>query len=185
MAKNDISDEDKDVFRQAMRDVKPIKSRQTKDGYIAPKPGVIKQKPFVAPKTSTLYLSDYYAEPVQSESVLSFRQSGLSAKQMSALKKGSISWQARLDLHGYRTEQAKDILLQFIEQAQAKAFRCLLLIHGKGGKHGEAPVLKNLVNRWLSQIPAVLAFHSAVPKDGGNGAVYVLLKRHLDEDFRE
>jgi len=38
-------------------------------------------------------------------------------------------------------------------------------------------VIKNKVNSWLRQHQDVLAFHSAMPKDGGNGAVYVLLKK--------
>jgi DNA-nicking Smr family endonuclease len=37
-------------------------------------------------------------------------------------------------------------------------------------------VLKNIVNRWLQHIDAVLAFASARSVDGGSGAVYVLLK---------
>jgi DNA-nicking Smr family endonuclease len=34
-----------------------------------------------------------------------------------------------------------------------------------------------MVNRWLRAVDNVLAFHSAQAKDGGSGAVYVLLKK--------
>jgi hypothetical protein len=73
-----------------------------------------------------------------------------------------------------------------IEQAQAEGDRCLLIIHGKAGAGytdesgdirgaGQA-LLKSHVNHWLQQVDDVLAFASALPKDGGTGAVYVLLK---------
>ncbi|EXJ09223.1 Smr domain protein [Nitrincola nitratireducens] len=42
-------------------------------------------------------------------------------------------------------------------------------------------MIKSCVNDWLQQIPQVLAFTSAQPKDGGTGAVYVLLKRNKDK----
>lgn len=45
-----------------------------------------------------------------------------------------------------------------------------------------APCNKNLLNRWLPQMNEVIAFHSALPKDGGSGAIYVLLKRKIRSD---
>jgi DNA-nicking Smr family endonuclease len=74
---------------------------------------------------------------------------------------------------------AKEALCQFITEAMHRQQRCVLIIHGKGGQQGTPPVIKNLVNRWLPQINEVLAFYSALPKDGGSGAVYVLLKKQL------
>jgi len=57
----------------------------------------------------------------------------------------------------------------------------MLLIHGKGGYEGAPPVIKNLISRWLPQFDEILAFHSAKAKDGGHGAVYVLLKRNKED----
>ena len=45
------------------------------------------------------------------------------------------------------------------------------------GLKPEVMLLKNALNSWLRQIPAVLAFCSAKPQHGGTGAVYVLLSR--------
>jgi|GEM_PF-590146 len=121
-------------------------------------------------------LSDYYANPVQSESLLHYHQPGVSRLQVHALKTGKLSYQAKLDLHGLKPDAAKERLNQFLTQ-QIQLQHCwVLIIHGKGGRFGEAPVLKNLINRWLPQIPRVLGFHSAQPKHGGAGATYVLLK---------
>jgi DNA-nicking Smr family endonuclease len=62
--------------------------------------------------------------------------------------------------------------------------RCLMIIHGRGLKSHEGPVLKNCVVNWLSSgilSSYVLAFCSARPCDGGTGAVYVLLKARPDK----
>ncbi len=121
-------------------------------------------------------LSDYYANPVQSESLLHYHQPGVSRLQVHALKTGNLSCQAKLDLHGFKPDAAKERLNQFLTQQIQLQHRWVLIIHGKGGRFGEAPVLKNLINHWLPQIPRVLGFHSAQPKHGGAGATYVLLK---------
>ena len=57
-------------------------------------------------------------------------------------------------------------------------YGCVRIIHGKG-LHGDsgAPVLKNLVDRLLRQRADVLAFHSRRRRQGGTGAVLVLLAR--------
>lgn len=98
-------------------------------------------------------------------------------KRLTALRSGEIVSEARLDLHGLNPDSARTSLCDFIEKQTLQGKRCVLIIHGKGSKHGEAPVLKNHVNHWLQQLPQVLAFHSAIPRDGGTGALYVLLKR--------
>ncbi len=56
--------------------------------------------------------------------------------------------------------------------------QCVRVIHGKGLRSGaRGPVLKLSVNRWLRQWDDVLAFVSAPARDGGTGALYVLLRR--------
>jgi len=122
-------------------------------------------------------LSNYNQGTVNSDSIIVCSKSSIPHKQLIKLKNGQIPWQARLDLHGLNEESAKDALCEFIIKQLNHGNRCLLIIHGKGSKHGEAPILKNLVNRWLRQLPEILAFHSALGRDGGSGAVYVLLKR--------
>lgn len=180
MSKDFLSDEDKALFRQAVQQVTPLKkgpikksTPQKKD--ITPSPAPAIKSPTVS---ETIYLSDSYPNAVSAETPLCYSQHSIPKKRFLLLKKGLIPWDARLDLHGLRPEEAREKFLNFLLKAQDLQYRSLLIIHGKGGRHNETPVLKNLVNHWLSQIPQVLAFHSAEPKDGGNGAVYVLLKRH-------
>ena len=68
-------------------------------------------------------------------------------------------------------------LLEFIHECQHQGMRCIQIIHGKGyrSQSGRA-VLKPHVAYWLKRMDEVLAFCPAQPKDGGNGALYVLLK---------
>ena len=76
--------------------------------------------------------------------------------------------------------QARKEIFEFIEEAHSQGLRMLLLVHGKGraiSLGNRKSILKGYTNAWLKQIPAVQAFHSAQRKDGGTGAVYILLKK--------
>lgn len=179
MADDLLSDEDKALFHEHMQAVKPLHVQIKRAPAPAPKPIIPSRKrEHPSPTTKKEYfLSDVIQDKVLSESILSYAQPILSQQRFKALKKGQIPWEARLDLHGLKSEHARDSLCQFIHVQAENEKRCLLIIHGKGGHEGAPPVIKNLVNRWLPQLEEVLAFHSALPKDGGNGAVYVFLKR--------
>lgn len=183
MSKDNLSDEDRALFRQVMKSVKPLKGTGKIDVQPS-QPSPIIKKPlqsYPVARASELYLSNYYTNEVQSGTTLSYARQGFPVKRLRDLKQGQIAWEAKLDLHGLKPEAAQESLVTFILQASANNYRSLLIIHGKGSLRGEAPVLKNLVNHWLPQIEQVSAFHSALPKDGGSGALYVLLKRNRQE----
>lgn len=180
-----LSDEDKALFRRVVEKVKPLPKNKKIVSVEAKSPPQATKSPNYSPQSTMtkdhdFYLSDYYTEVVQANTLLSYCSHSIPAKRLRELKSGQISWQARLDLHGLRSDDAKNALIQFIRQQHALAHRCLLIIHGKGSLQGEPPVLKNLVNHWLQQFPQVLAFHSALSRDGGSGALYVLLKRQRE-----
>lgn len=179
MTKKSLSEEDQALFRDAMRSVTPLKEKKLKIERSVSEEKTLKTKKSPAHPAPPLQqnLSDFISDPVQSNAALSYAVPGMPAKRLRALKNGLIPWEAKLDLHGLYADHAKDALIQFIKKQSHHNKRCLLVIHGKGGHKGNAPVIKNLVNRWLPQFPDVLAFHSAQAKDGGNGAVYVLLKK--------
>jgi DNA-nicking Smr family endonuclease len=182
MADDFISDEDKALFREHMRSVKPLKEKNLRLKPVRTR-SPIPPKKCPAPEMEQqkkYYLSDTIINEVLSHTTLSYAQSSLSQQRFKALKNGHISWEARLDLHGLAREKAEDALCRFIHFQAQNNTRCLLVIHGKGGREGTPPLIKNLVNRWLPQMDEVLAFHSALPKDGGTGAVYVLLKKNKD-----
>lgn len=86
--------------------------------------------------------------------------------------------EAQLDLHGLTAAQSNAALHNFIADCLASGCERVRIIHGKGQRPGQGlPVLKPLVIESLRGHPAVLALRSAGPRDGGSGAVRVLLRR--------
>ncbi len=123
-------------------------------------------------------LSDEAVELVESSEELLFANPGVQLRVLKRLKQGHIPWEQGLDLHGYSVEQARDQLSRFILDARRHKCRCIIVIHGKAHSLGsEQALLKSYVNEWLKRLTGVLAFCSAQAKDGGAGALYVLLKR--------
>ena len=107
---------------------------------------------------------------------LSFRRTGIGTDVTRKLRKGEWSIQGQIDLHGLRSDEARDAMGQFIREAKRMGWRCVRVVHGKGlGSPGKEPVLKSKVQRWLVQKNEVLAFVQAKPSDGGGGALLVLL----------
>jgi DNA-nicking Smr family endonuclease len=94
------------------------------------------------------------------------------------LRRGLYPIDARLDLHGLSQAEAHDRLTTFLAAAQARGNRCVLVITGRGLRHGGT--LRGMAPRWLDEPPnrpRVLAFATARQQHGGEGALYVLLRR--------
>jgi DNA-nicking Smr family endonuclease len=102
-------------------------------------------------------------------------------RYLSRLKRGDFSVQEHLDLHGLDRHDARDALVRFLREAQLKGYTCVRVVHGRGiHSETEPSLMKREVIRWLSSRRmrrTVVAFASARWKDGGSGAVYVLLYR--------
>ncbi len=108
---------------------------------------------------------------------LSYRSQGIGTDVTQKLRKGHWSLQGQIDLHGLRSDEAREALGQFIRDASKRGWRCVRIVHGKGlGSPGKTPVLKSKVQRWLVQKTEVLAFVQAKGSEGGAGALVVLLK---------
>lgn len=98
------------------------------------------------------------------------------------LRRGKIPVEAVLDLHGLHQGEAQAELFRFLQISAEAGRRCVLVITGKGGRAGggEAGVLRRMFPLWLGLAPVsgvVLAHSPAHPRDGGDGAFYVLLRR--------
>ena len=96
------------------------------------------------------------------------------------LRRGQLPIDGRLDLHGMRSDEARAITLAFLRDKRSRGERCVLVIHGKGDHSLGPAILRGKVATWLSQgtcAEHVAAFCTALDADGGEGAVYVLLKR--------
>ena len=108
---------------------------------------------------------------------LSFRRPGVGMDVVHKLRKGKWSIQRQIDLHGLRSDEARDALGSFVREAHKHGIRCVRVVHGKGlGSPGKTPVLKEKVHRWLVQKAEVVAFVQAQPAHGGAGALVVLLQ---------
>ena len=108
---------------------------------------------------------------------LSYRRPGLGPEVVRKLREGRWAIQREIDLHGLRTDEAREALGRFVRDSHQQGLRCVRVVHGKGlGSPGRAPVLKGRVLRWLVQKKEVMAFVQARPADGGAGALVVLLR---------
>jgi DNA-nicking Smr family endonuclease len=169
--------DERDLFRAATRDVKPLPPAEKKPA--APKPPA--QARFTRAderevlRESLLPAADEALLATGEE--LSFRRPHISETVLLKLRRGHYVIDAETDLHGLNAAQAKALLREFIAEAIARRMTCVRVIHGKGRRSGpRGPVLKNVVNHWLQRSDAVMAFGSARAVDGGSGAVYVLLR---------
>jgi DNA-nicking Smr family endonuclease len=105
---------------------------------------------------------------------------GLDRRTAERLRRGQLSIEATLDLHGHTQEEGHRALNAFIDSAWRAGRRSLLVITGKGRSGEGAGVLRASVPRWLNADPLrprILAFAAAQPKHGGGGALYILLRR--------
>lgn len=102
----------------------------------------------------------------------------LDRRMLRRLERGLYPISARLDLHGMDQEAAHRALAGFLVHAQGRGHRCVLVITGRGERSGG--VLRRAVPRWLVEPPTaarVLGWAEAGRAHGGEGALYVLLRR--------
>jgi len=176
MSEDSTKNDEESLFLSNMRDVIPLKPDNKIKIRNSP------NLPFTHSKHKT---NDVTIEDVFSDSeilqecpeILSFSRNGLQHRVLKNLRQGKNPIECTLDLHGLTVKQASKKLLEFLSDCEAAGTRHVIVVHGKGFRSRDKPVIKAMVNRWLRAVDNVLAFHSAQPKDGGSGAVYVLLKK--------
>ena len=114
---------------------------------------------------------------LETDDALSFRRRGVGLDVVRKLRRGVWALQDEIDLHGLRTDAARERVAAFVRESARAGLRCVRVVHGKGlGSPGREPVLKAKVKSWLAQRSEVLAFVHARPSDGGHGALIVLLR---------
>jgi DNA-nicking Smr family endonuclease len=104
---------------------------------------------------------------------------GLDRRSALRMKRGEMAIDASLDLHGMTQDAAHAALSAAVGRSFDAGRRCLLVITGKGGREGTG-ILRAMVPRWLNQTPLrerIIGFSYAQPRHGGEGALYVLVKR--------
>ncbi|MDX1795285.1 MAG: Smr/MutS family protein [Hydrogenovibrio sp.] len=183
---SEISEEDKLLFAEAMKGTQPLELE--KRANLHPPSSPPKNKRHYAQKTFSLdddrdsfaFDAEFIpAQTVSAHETLFYQRTELRKQDLKTLKKGLFGIEWRLDLHGYTADLAEQELNRFIQSAYQSGVRYALVIHGKGyNSDTQSPTLKNMVNQSLRQMSPVLAFCSAQPKDGGQGATYVFIKQN-------
>jgi len=161
-----IVQEESNYFQNAMEGVKPLISDNI-------------HHETEKPKAKRIQHDDFEEEEIidSLSDELEFGD-GIQNNVFKKLRSGGYRISKELDLHGSSIKQAKEYLIYYLHEAVQFEGCCIRIIHGKGLSSGkQKPVLKTYVNHWLSEHERVLAFHSAKIRDGGTGAVYVLLKK--------
>jgi DNA-nicking Smr family endonuclease len=170
--------DDEELFRRAMAKVTPLSERV--DRPRSPRPGA---------GGRTLLPIDFLREalagmdgdlPIDSGDYLEGGAQGWNRMLLKKLREGGFSVQAELDLHGLYQDEALERTERFLQECSRNHLTCVRIIHGKGkNSRNNVPVLKNKIGHWLSlkrMSRYVVAYTSARPVDGGEGAMYVLLR---------
>jgi DNA-nicking Smr family endonuclease len=193
-----LSSEERELWEHAARSIEPIKGKKGRvhaaiedaeeaprraGKHEPPKPAATKPKP--APTTPPPAVRLPPAPPPPAPLSLERRK----ARKLSS---GRIEIEGRIDLHGMRQSEAHVALIRFLQRGYVDGRRWVLVITGKGAptrtahdekleREGvERGVLRRNVPRWLAEpelAPIVIGFTTAAIKHGGEGALYVHLRK--------
>lgn len=162
MASGSAPDDD-ELFLEAMSGVDALPDRQRVPAGAPAAPGRAASRP----------------PPIAVEGRVG-RSKGVNDRQLADLAAGRIAVERRIDLHGLRADPARHAIERDLARAAADRLKCVLVVHGKGTHSGGAAVLGDLAVEVMRRPPSarhVLAFCPAQPRDGGEGALYVLVRR--------
>jgi DNA-nicking Smr family endonuclease len=167
--------DERDLWRRAMRDVAPLPGRPLPAGSdripdrlhpagLAAAAGGTPAIQAPAPKPPPLPPLD--------------RHAGVDRATADRLRRGRYPIEATLDLHGMTQSEAHRALSGFVAASRRLGRRGVIVVTGHGRTTGG--ILKAAVPRWLDEPDLrrhVLMIAPARPQHGGNGALYVLLRR--------
>ena len=155
---------DADLFAREMADV----------ARLGPDPrGRVRTTPQISAPRETASPADHVEGSHQD-----FTAPGVDRREIRKLKRGEYDVGDRLDLHGMTAVEACTSVARFLAKTRHGRRRCVCIVHGRGAHSaGNASVLKPRVRAYLSSHRSVLAFADAPRSDGGDGAVYVLLRK--------
>jgi len=178
-----LTDEEKSLFAEAVEGAKRLNAenkvflkKKSNLSIKSPKRWITsKPQEFFLEPQPVIDLHDLAEEDwVGIDKIIKFNRSGLQNKLLKKLAQGKIHIDAKLDLHLFHASGAISATEHFLSACHEQNLRFALIVHGKG-RHAQKPILKNILNIWLRTQKRVLAFHSAQAKDGGTGALYVIV----------
>ncbi len=173
-------------FRDAMGDVEPLnpKKKRSQESDARPKEATPAQ---LEKRAAALGLGQSQVDPnpltlgevppLEPRDVLEWKKDGVQHEVFARLRAGRYPIDGTLDLHRLTVKEARAEVFRFFALAAAKGWRTLLIAHGRGEQSPTPARLKSYLAFWLTQLPEVIAYHSADRRQGGTGAVLVLLKK--------
>jgi DNA-nicking Smr family endonuclease len=190
--------QDDDLFRSAMSDVAPLPKRQrasSRKHSSAPAHGISvetaaaravarrarRESAVEEQRTSIDCFTLGEVPQVQPDDLLAWKKDGVQEGVYRNLRLGKYPIDAALDLHGHSVREARAALFDFLNGSQQARRRTVLVTHGRGARSPTPARLKSYVVHWLRHFPDVIALHGAQRRDGGSGAVYVLLRKSSAE----
>lgn len=181
-----LTREERELWRRTMADVNPLRRKRRRvaeaTDLAEPVPPVPEAKLKVPPAPSPRPVAPPpRRQPVPPPPDLAPGDSpGVDRRTAARLRRGKLEVEARLDLHGHGRESAHRALNAFIQNSAAAGRRCVLVVTGKGSRDGGIGVIRAAVPQWLNLAPLrehILSYNAARPQDGGEGAIYILLRR--------
>jgi DNA-nicking Smr family endonuclease len=172
---SELSEEDRRLFAKEFADVVPL--RKGGDRVL---PGVDKAE-VVDPAAKHASREDGALVVEREDGAITGASHGVSRETLRSLARGDIRAESTCDLHRLGAEAARRRIQQFVRDSAVAGRRAVLVICGRGlHSGGEGPVLRDVAVSELCGRSArvhVLAFSTATPARGGDGALAILLRR--------
>jgi DNA-nicking Smr family endonuclease len=174
--------DDAALWDRVAREVRPLRRCEAAKARVTGTGGA---EPAPAPKSKSVSSRATAASragvaPVPAPPLSAGTAPGLDKRNLTRLRRGQLSIDGRIDLHGMTRDEARTALLAFLAFQLERGARCVLVITGKGGRGRGTGVIRAALPHWLNDAilrPGVVAFAEAQPRDGGAGAFYLYLRR--------
>ena len=180
--RRELSAEEHALWRGVARSVRPLRRparRDAEEGKTAT--AAMPAVPMAKAKPLKTIVVPHVAKPSTPPPLAT-----LARRERQHLARGRVDIDARIDLHGMTQAEAHMRLVRFLRRAQSDGAKFVLVITGKGARSSDPDrgVLRRQVPLWL-QLPdlrdAVVGFEEAHIAHGGEGALYVRLRRARGE----
>ena len=177
----DLTPEDRRIWARITGTVTPPKSRKSLRIIAEPtaEPMLIQPRVATPGPSRPRGMPDPYSPPKAVAHTPRGAPEALEPRRQRRLSRERDPIEGRIDLHGFGRFEAEDQLRGFLTGSQARGHKAVLVITGQG-RRGGTGVIRASVHEWL-QSPAlrgvVSGFAAAHRRHGGDGAIYVTLRR--------
>jgi DNA-nicking Smr family endonuclease len=178
MSRRRLSDEERVLWKGVTRSIMPLR----KVSALEPKIDEPASAP-PSPKTRVKSGAVVAASVVPPKRAAPPPLAPLTRRHKKRIARGNHAIDGRLDLHGMTQAEAHDALFGFLRAKQTRGAKVVLVITGKGARGGDdggRGVLKRMVPMWLGMPDfrsLIVGFESAAIGHGGEGALYVSLRK--------